>query len=652
VLPSNPDPGGLIGSLPAGGGVRDIAITPDGTRAYVTNPGTNNVAALDIQHAVGLASIPVGLRPQGVDILPTGKRAYVTNTGGNDVSVIDVDPLSPAYNTVVNTITVGRLPIGIVARGQKVYVLNTGSATLDVIDADPGHATYDHIVASGNTGSTGGGGIDVNGDGGLAYASTSGGISVIDLRTNPPSLRDTIAIPTGVVSIAIRPNQSSALALALDGTLYVIDIVPGSPNENRVVASGNTGSKGGGTVDVSGDGSLAYVSNPDGNVVYVFQLVDGVAGQAGAIRPGSIVPGPAVTLVPLPPIAVGSGPAGIATDPLGRFTLVANSGSGTVSIIGFATSLPSLPLSFDFDPNALNLNSHGRWVTAYLEPAPPRTASEIDIPTIRLNGVVAVATDGPTEIGDHDGNGLADLMVKLPRAAVELILPAGDAVPVTITGTIGPRTFEGRDTVKVKRAKMLAPVANAVLAPHHAYQLKWEVPGGTKSATVAVLHSFDHGVSWITDAMNISNTGKYDWMVPDTITDSVRVAVVQIESSNPATGDIEGVLASSDPFHISGTTSVDGPPAIVSFARVQPNPARGLARMRFGVPVRAAVELDVFDLMGRHVRTLARGVRDPGWYAVEWRGETDGGGRIGAGIYFARFRSQGRELRQRFTLLQ
>ena len=91
-----------VGQTPFG-----VAITPDGTRAYVTNQNSNTVSVIDTATNTVVATIPVGLRPAGVAITPDGTRAYVANVcRDNTVSVIDT-----ATNTVVATIAVGSLPL-------------------------------------------------------------------------------------------------------------------------------------------------------------------------------------------------------------------------------------------------------------------------------------------------------------------------------------------------------------------------------------------------------------------------------------------------------------------------------------------------------------------------------------------------------------
>jgi YVTN family beta-propeller protein len=55
----------LIGSAELGGkGAAWVTLTPDGKTAYVANPVTNNVSAVDIKSMKEVALIPVGYVPK------------------------------------------------------------------------------------------------------------------------------------------------------------------------------------------------------------------------------------------------------------------------------------------------------------------------------------------------------------------------------------------------------------------------------------------------------------------------------------------------------------------------------------------------------------------------------------------------------------
>ena len=56
-----------------------MAVSPDGTRAYVTNLGSGTVSVIDTDTNTVIATITVGSGPAGVAVSPDGTRAYVTN---------------------------------------------------------------------------------------------------------------------------------------------------------------------------------------------------------------------------------------------------------------------------------------------------------------------------------------------------------------------------------------------------------------------------------------------------------------------------------------------------------------------------------------------------------------------------------------------
>jgi YVTN family beta-propeller protein len=91
----------VVATIPVGVSPSGVAVTPDGTRAYVTNagsaaPNSANVSVINTATNTVVATIPVGTQPTGVVFTPDGTRAYVTNFVNNTVSVI---------NTATNTVT-------------------------------------------------------------------------------------------------------------------------------------------------------------------------------------------------------------------------------------------------------------------------------------------------------------------------------------------------------------------------------------------------------------------------------------------------------------------------------------------------------------------------------------------------------------------
>ena len=77
----------------------------------------------------------------------------------------------------------------------------------------------------------------------------------------------------------------------------------------------------------------------------------------------------------------------------------------------------------------------------------------------------------------------------------------------------------------------------------------------------------------------------------------------------------------------------------IRFARVGANPAAGASTFRLELPERTAVEVSVYDTLGRRVTTLVRGERDAGSHVLAWDGRDLRGAVVAGGVYFVRLRT-------------
>jgi hypothetical protein len=84
----------------------------------------------------------------------------------------------------------------------------------------------------------------------------------------------------------------------------------------------------------------------------------------------------------------------------------------------------------------------------------------------------------------------------------------------------------------------------------------------------------------------------------------------------------------------------------LALAQNFPNPFRADTRIRFALPQAERVDLRVFDVGGRAVRTLVRGELGAGVHDVAWDGRDEDGSRVASGVYFYRM-TAGAEERER-----
>jgi hypothetical protein len=86
---------------------------------------------------------------------------------------------------------------------------------------------------------------------------------------------------------------------------------------------------------------------------------------------------------------------------------------------------------------------------------------------------------------------------------------------------------------------------------------------------------------------------------------------------------------------------VNAPPVIVPRATrlglPTPNPFSRSAAIAFDLAQAGRVELEIYSVDGRRVRTLAGGPREPGAYNVVWDGRDEDGRSVPAGLYYVRF---------------
>jgi YVTN family beta-propeller protein len=69
----------------------EIAISPDGSRAYVASNLNHTVTVINIRTNEVMMEIPTGGQPVSVDVTPDNRHVYVSIQSSNVISVIDAE---------------------------------------------------------------------------------------------------------------------------------------------------------------------------------------------------------------------------------------------------------------------------------------------------------------------------------------------------------------------------------------------------------------------------------------------------------------------------------------------------------------------------------------------------------------------------------
>jgi DNA-binding beta-propeller fold protein YncE len=295
---SNPEAPSLVAKLGLNSSVygppTNLAITPDGRLAFVTNPvrlemegGVPVVVPHDELHVIDLdgpprhlATLTVGKQPSGMDVTPDGRLLLIANRAGESVSVLRIGGRGVSF---VDTLQVdapvaavrvtpdGRRALIVFKQDNKVGILHLKSET---VTYDPGEDINVGISPYN---------VDVTPSGDLALVANSGvtggndghadSVSVIDLAADPPRVVDVVGVGDGPEGLAISPTGALAVVALIDGSqnARANPRTAWAAKKNGKVAvleiSGKTVRKTG-EVEVGGMPE-GVVFSPDGRHVYV-----------------------------------------------------------------------------------------------------------------------------------------------------------------------------------------------------------------------------------------------------------------------------------------------------------------------------------------------------------------------------------------------
>lgn len=216
----------VIGHLPLADGPYGAAVSASGV-TYITRLNGGSVERLNLRTRTFVGNIPVQIFPTQVAFNPLGTRAYVSNQGSQSLSVIDA-----ATHSVVGTInTAGDpVPMQMTGNGQTLFVttnlnrlykvnLATGTA-VDSLDLP---ATSHHLLLHPNNT--------------ILYVSTRAGGSVLEVNASTMSVTRTFTIGGTTQAMALAPNNGELYVANENANVYVLNLTSGTVVDSIAVGA-------------------------------------------------------------------------------------------------------------------------------------------------------------------------------------------------------------------------------------------------------------------------------------------------------------------------------------------------------------------------------------------------------------------------------
>ncbi|MCC6408401.1 MAG: beta-propeller fold lactonase family protein [Planctomycetes bacterium] len=108
-----------------------VALSPDGSRAWVANIGSGSLSALDLATGKLLAKIETGQGSEGLDVTPDGREVWVGNRAGDTLSIVDTQKLAESAEFACGAFPIR---IKITPDGKHALVSNAKDGDVSVWD--------------------------------------------------------------------------------------------------------------------------------------------------------------------------------------------------------------------------------------------------------------------------------------------------------------------------------------------------------------------------------------------------------------------------------------------------------------------------------------------------------------------------------------
>lgn len=251
----------LLATVQVGREAREVAATPDGRKAYVSNFGSQSVAVVDLDARKVVKTIgAAGFQgPHGLQVTPDGRWLLVTSEGNRRLVLIDA-----RRDVVVRSVTTsqrGSHLIAMTANGRQAYVANRGSDTVSLVRLPELRLQRSIKVGTGPEGIA----AAPNGRLVVVALQSTGQVALLDTGTDQVVAR--LPVGQAPIRVAFAPHSFTALVVNRDSDdVTVLDVL-----SRKVTRTIRVGRRPGGVV-TNARGTRGYVANGDSGTVSVFSI--------------------------------------------------------------------------------------------------------------------------------------------------------------------------------------------------------------------------------------------------------------------------------------------------------------------------------------------------------------------------------------------
>lgn len=292
--------GEVVATLPTGAGPHEVAVSPDGRTAVVTDYGGrepgSTLTVIDLAAREVARTIDLGehRRPHGVAFLPGGRRLAVTAEGSRSLLVVDVE--SGEVERAIPTGAEVSHMVALSPDGKRAYVANIGSGSATVLDLEAGEKVADVVTGEGAEG------IAVTPDGRQVWVTNREADTVALIDPESLEVVATVPSPGFPIRAEVTPDGRHVLVSnARAGTITVIDSAERKAvrtievdlaklDRDQVDPEGRLfGDRFGDSsvpigIEIAPDGKTAWVAHSNADAVQVLDLE--AWKPAGALRAG------------------------------------------------------------------------------------------------------------------------------------------------------------------------------------------------------------------------------------------------------------------------------------------------------------------------------------------------------------------------------